>query len=229
MSPRPAGSPPPPANPPFPAGTPGHDHPFSSRAMAAALERDEISERYKIGGHKRRIPWLVVLFAVVLSASVASVLLAVYGAGGDEAAGDAVLHIITVPAGAKVTVDGQVLAEPTPTTIRGARGKRFLFGFELPRYQREEQEFVVPEQGGEHQVVARLDPMVVKLTVESTPTGAEVFVGGNSVGRTPLELPGLDPQSTTSIELRLKGYRPVRQSLDWSQETEQHLVIPLAP
>ena len=159
---------------------------------------------------------------------MAAILLAIYGTGEESGAdGVAVLHIISVPPGAAVKVDGEVLAQHAPTSIRGAPGKRFLFSFDLPRYQHEDQEFVVPEQGGEHQVVARLDPMVVKLFVRSEPDGAEVFVGGNSVGRTPLVLPGLDPQSTTSIEVRLKGYRPVRQALDWSKQIEQTIDIRL--
>jgi PEGA domain-containing protein len=78
-------------------------------------------------------------------------------------------------------------------------------------------------------VVARLDPIVVKLWVESKPAGAEVFIGGTSAGRTPLDLSGLDPQTTRSIEVRLRGYRPVRRTLDWSQETEKRLVFELEP
>jgi len=201
---------------------------FSTRAMAAALERDEIPEHYKIRRGRQPTTWLIGLFAVVLAVAVAGALIAIYGTGSDdEAAGDAVLQLISIPAGAAVTVDGQLLAQRTPTTIRGARGKRYLFGFELPRYQHDDQEFIVPEQGAEHQVVARLDPMIVKLTIESVPPGAEVFLGGNSVGRTPLVLPGLDPQTTKFVELRLKGYRPVRQLLDWSTKTDQRLVVPL--
>jgi serine/threonine protein kinase len=219
-------------SPPGP-GFPGPAMPaqdFSTRAMAAALERDEIPDQYKIRRRSQPTPWLIGLGALILSAAVAAMLLAIYGTGGGEAAGgDAVLRLISIPPGATVTVDGQALAERTPTAIRGAPGERLLVGFELARFQREEQEFIVPAEGGEHQVVARLDPVVVKLTIESQPPGAEVFIGGNSVGRTPLQLPGLDPQSTTSIELRLKGHRPVRQTIDWSEKTEQRLLIPLTP
>ncbi|HWM85737.1 MAG TPA: protein kinase [Kofleriaceae bacterium] len=213
------------AGPPMPAAV---QQSFSTRAMAAALERDEIPDHYKIRRSKQPTPWLIGLSAFILSATVAAVLLAIYGTGESGAGeGDAVLHIVSIPAGARVTVDGQTLPEPTPTAIRGAPGLRLLIAFELPRYQREEQEFVVPDQGDEHQVIARLDPMVVKLIVESEPSGAEVFIGGNSVGRTPLELPGLDPQSTTSVELRLKGYRPVRQALQWTSDSEERLLIRL--
>jgi len=206
----------------LPAGQGG----FSTRAIVAELERDEIPAQYRIGRGRQPAHWLIALLAIVLAAAVAAALLAIYGTG-EEAPGDAVVHLISVPQGAKVTVDGQTLPEPTPTTIRAARGRRLVIGFELPRYQREELQFTVPEKVNQPQVVERLEPIVVKLTIESTPSGAEVFIGGNSVGRTPLELPGLDPQTATSIELRLKGHRPVRQTLDWSQKTEQRLVVPL--
>jgi serine/threonine protein kinase len=213
----------------FPGGgMPDPQNSFSTRAMVAALERDEIPDHYKIRRRKQPTAWLIGLSALVLSTSVAGLLIAIYGTGDSEAGGDdAVLQLISVPSGATVTVDGQVLSAQTPTAIHGAPGKRFVIRFEKARYQREEQEFVVPDQGDVHRVVARLDPMVVRLSVESEPTGAEVFIGGNSVGRTPLELPGLDPQTTTSIELRLKGYRPVRQQLDWSQKTDAQLSIKL--
>jgi eukaryotic-like serine/threonine-protein kinase len=210
-------------------GMPSSPEAFSTRAMVAALDRDEIPEQYKIRRRSKHMPWLIGLFAFVISASVAAMLLAIYGTGENGASdgGDSTLQLISIPAGATVTMDGQPLPGRTPLSVHAAPGQRLVFGFELRQYQREEQEFVVPELGGEHQVVARLDPMGVKLLVESVPSGAEVFIGGNSVGRTPLELPGLDPQSTTSIELRLKGYRPARQDLDWSDKLEQHLVVPL--
>ncbi len=202
--------------------------PFSTRAMVAALERDEIPEHYKISRRSQPTPWIIGLLALILSASVAITLLAIYGTGENEAGGtDAVLELISIPPGAKVTVDGKELPSPTPTQIRGAPGARFLLRFDLPHYQRDEQEFVVPEQGDVHQVIARLDANVVKLSIDSVPQGAEVFIGGNSVGRTPLELPGLDPQLTTSIELRLKGFRPVRQPLDWANKSEERLTVEL--
>ncbi len=212
-----------PAMPAMPAS-----QPFSTRAMVAALERDEIPEHYKIGRRTQPTPWIIGLLALILSASVAITLLAIYGTGESDAGGtDAVLELISIPPGAVVSVDGKELPSPTPTQIRGAPGARVLLRFELPHYQRDEQEFVVPEQGDVHQVIARLDANVVKLSVDSVPQGAEVFIGGNSVGRTPLELPGLDPQSTTSIELRLKGFRPVRQPLDWANKSEERVVVEL--
>jgi serine/threonine protein kinase len=218
----------PPPEPAFPVPAMPAPQPFSTRALVAALERDEIPDHYKIGRRTQPTPWIIGLLALILSATVAVTLLAIYGTGeSDAAGGDAVVELISIPPGAKVTVDGEVLPSPTPTEIRGAPGARFLLRFELPHHQVDEEEFVVPEQGDVHQVVARLDANVVKLSVDSVPQGAEVFIGGNSVGRTPVTLPGLDPQSTTSIEVRLRGFRPVRQPLDWASKAEERLVIEL--
>ncbi len=164
-------------------------------------------------GARQPTPWIIGFLALILSATVAITLLAIYGTGESDAGGaDAVLELISIPPGAKVTVDGKVLPSPTPTEIRGAPGARFLLRFELPRYQQEEQEFVVPEQGDVHQVVARLDPSVVKLSIDSVPQGAEVFIGGNSVGRTPLELPGLDPQFDDVDRATPQGLPPGAQA-----------------
>ena len=137
--------------------------------------------------------------------------------------------MVSSPPGASVTVDGRQLDQVTPTSFVGQTGQTYLIRLDLPRHQRWEREHIVPDEGGQQRVVARLDPIVVKLWVESKPPGAEVFIGGTSAGRTPLDLSGLDPQTTRSIEVRLKGFRPVRRTLDWSQETEKRLVFELEP
>ena len=121
------------------------------------------------------------------------------------------------------------LDAPTPVTFQGKAGVTYLIRLDLPRHQRWEREHVVPPEGGEQKVVARLDPIVVKLWVETAPEGADVFINGTPVGRTPIELAGLDPQTTKTVEVRLKGYRPVRRTLDWSRETEKRLSFELEP
>jgi len=231
------GPPPPQALPsPFPFPTspgaqmPTGSGPFITRQIQSSLDVDEIPDKYKIRRHTQVNPIWIAAGALVLAAVVAGVLIAIYG-GSDEQddAVTALIEVVSSPPGATVTVDGNKLDAVTPTSFEGKTGQTYLIRLDLPRHQRWERETRIPEEGGQQRVVARLDPIVVKLWVESTPPGAEVFIGGTSAGRTPLDLSGLDPQTTRSIEVRLKGYRPVRRTLDWSQETEKRLVFELEP
>ena len=237
-----AGPPPPQAASPFPfppvppgaqfpfGAMPSGSGPFTTRQIQTSLELDEIPDKYKIRRHTQVNPIWIAAGALVLAAVVAAVLIAIYG-GTDEDSepASALIEVVSSPPGASVTVDGRQLDQVTPTSFVGQTGQTYLIRLDLPRHQRWEREHIVPDEGGQQRVVARLDPIVVKLWVESKPPGAEVFIGGTSAGRTPLDLSGLDPQTTRSIEVRLKGFRPVRRTLDWSQETEKRLVFELEP
>ncbi|HLU66149.1 MAG TPA: PEGA domain-containing protein [Kofleriaceae bacterium] len=217
---------------PFLPGTPppGPGQAFATRQLQASLELDEIPDKFKIRRRAQISPIWIAAGAAVLAATVAGILIAIYGGGSGEASrGEATVKVVSSPQGAVVTVDGEQLPDPTPTSFQGKPGQKYLIRLDLPRYQRWEREHLVPADGREGTVVARLDPIVVKVKVTSTPPGAEVFIGGTSVGRTPLELGGLDPQTSRSIEVRLKGYRPVRRILDWSRETEKDLLFELEP
>ena len=46
------------------------------------------------------------------------------------------------------------------------------------------------------------------LTVQSTPSGAELIINGRSSGATPMTVSELPPNESVEIELRLRGYKP---------------------
>jgi hypothetical protein len=132
------------------------------------------------------------------------------------------IEIVSSPEGAIVSVDGEKLGEKTPTRFDHAEaGRTYLIAVDLDRHQRWEREASVPVEGGEIKLIARLELLRVTLKVQSDPPGAEVFVNGKSMGRTPVELPGLDPATTKVIELRKKGYRPVRRTLEWKKDEQE--------
>jgi hypothetical protein len=62
------------------------------------------------------------------------------------------------------------------------------------------------------------------LRIVSTPAGADVYVGGSLRGRTPLELPELDPATATEVEVRLKDYAPQRKPVTWTDEQREQTV-----
>ncbi|HUS68276.1 MAG TPA: serine/threonine-protein kinase [Kofleriaceae bacterium] len=222
----------PPMGAPYPTPGPGPlSGPFTTRQIQNSLDVDEIPDKYKIRRRAQVSPLLIAVGAFVLAAAVAGILIAIYGPSDETPAGgaDSAIEIVSTPPGASVTVDGKPLDAPTPVTFQGKAGVSYLIRLDLPRHQRWEREHVVPPEGGAQKVVARLDPIVVKLWVETAPEGADVFINGTPVGRTPIELAGLDPQTTRTVEVRLKGYRPVRRTLDWSRETEKRLSFELEP
>ncbi len=61
-----------------------------------------------------------------------------------------------------------------------------------------------------------------KLRVESEPAGAEVFINGKSVGRAPLDVPGLPLDEDLTVRIELSGHEPfmapVRLSAARSQQ-----------
>ncbi|MCL1856585.1 MAG: PEGA domain-containing protein [Kiritimatiellaeota bacterium] len=77
-------------------------------------------------------------------------------------------------------------------------------------------------------VVVPLTSETATLHVESTPAGAEVLVGGDSVGVTPIEV-GRIPSGEFTIELRLDGYQVYRKTLQMSSGDEDTLSAELVP
>ncbi len=204
---------------PFPTGPP----PSSFSRQLAALEIDEIPDAFKLG-RSREGSWLLrgALAAICI---IGGVILGVTLLGGSDSKAEAKIRFESIPQGAVVTVDGNQLADPTPVVFSGARpGKRYRVSFALQGYHPKTQDVLVPENGGEVTSLVLLERIEVKLIVTSSPK-ADVFVDSVRKGMTPLEVSFLDPPKT--VELRLKGYQPERRSLDWSNQTEITLDIPM--
>jgi hypothetical protein len=78
-------------------------------------------------------------------------------------------------------------------------------------------------------VIASLKPILGKLTVGSTPSGADVFLNNRPVGRTPLTLANVDPFVDTRIEVRQRGHKPAVEVVTWEPPYERTLNVVLAP
>jgi len=115
------------------------------------------------------------------------------------------LQVSSTPSGAKVYVDGSLRGQ-TPLTLSLAPGfhdvELRMAGYEPYRAR------VQVKSGQTTRVSARLVPVprtgVLKL--DSNPPGAEVYLNGALIGRTPMQI-SLD-EGTYDIELRLDGYMP---------------------
>jgi hypothetical protein len=61
------------------------------------------------------------------------------------------------------------------------------------------------------------------------PPGADVYINGQLKGRTPVAIGDLDPDTTRTVELRLRDHAPEIRPLDWSQTSELDLEVRLRP
>mgnify|MGYP002139134665 CR=1 FL=1 len=66
-----------------------------------------------------------------------------------------------------------------------------------------------------------------QLTLDSEPSGAQVFVDKQPKGVTPLVLRDLPLSKEVKVELRLSGYKHTRKRIKWRGKTSLEVVIPL--
>ncbi|WP_456444850.1 PEGA domain-containing protein [Oceanithermus sp.] len=117
------------------------------------------------------------------------------------------LAIESSPGGAKVFIDGAYRGR-TPLVLELRPG---MHDVELRLEGYEPYRARVQVRAGQ---TTRLSPRLVRtvrtgtLFVDSSPQGAQVYVDGDPVGRTPVQL-ALD-EGTHDVELRLEGYEPYR-------------------
>jgi hypothetical protein len=70
----------------------------------------------------------------------------------------------------------------------------------------------------------------VTFTLESTPAGAEVWVDGRALGKTPVTSDPITAGAEVLVESRLAGHQPIRQKLTLREDRRLHWSFrPLAP
>jgi len=132
------------------------------------------------------------------------------------------------PPGADIIFDNERLTERTPYTMKGVTiGTRHDIRIELARYQPYIDTIDVPRSGREVPVLALLKQVTGKMRILTRPDGAEIWLDGRNIGRTPKTLEGLDMGQTKHLELRLKDYQPHIQDLTWPADGKIDLDIPL--
>ncbi|MGJ3241666.1 MAG: SUMF1/EgtB/PvdO family nonheme iron enzyme [Opitutales bacterium] len=65
-----------------------------------------------------------------------------------------------------------------------------------------------------------LEPLPAKVRVESQPAGAEVWLDGEVVGRTPLVLDAVEPGVLKQIRVGMKGYRTIAQDITFKPNAD---------
>jgi hypothetical protein len=177
----------------------------------------------------RRMPWRRIALgggaACIVAAAVA---LAVAWATRPPPPPEfASIEIISIPPGARLSVDGRD-AGTTPVTLdRLPIGSRLKMRIDLDRHEPWERSDAVGANGGK--IIASLKPILGELVVDGTPLGAEVFLNNKSIGVLPLRKGDMDPYADGVVEVRKVGFKPVRRPFTWSGDRRVELRVELLP
>ncbi len=127
------------------------------------------------------------------------------GKPGSEPAGDGAGQLVTSePPGAQVELAGKPVGT-TPVRIPGlAAGKTYDLRLTLQGFQEVRQKIKVADDN--KAVEIKLAPIERQVEIASVPKGADVFVDGKRVGRTPWIIRKFEPNKPLKIELRRPGF-----------------------
>lgn len=92
------------------------------------------------------------------------------------------IYVRSTPSGASIYIDGD-LKGTTPTLLQGVIIGQHTISLSLPNHKTEQYDVTVKE-GETHDINAKLSD-IAKMTINSTPSNAELIVDGKSVGFTP--------------------------------------------
>jgi len=120
------------------------------------------------------------------------------------------LALTTDPAHAEVTVDGKN-AGTTPLTLRDLTPGKHELDIRAPRYLPKTLNVEIEGLDRTKSLNVALAPAWGQVTVTSAPEGAEVSIGGETRGVTPLTTELL--ASGEEVQVALSGYKPWKQTL----------------
>jgi PEGA domain len=141
---------------------------------------------------------------------------------------DAHLVVRSEPAGADATVGGTHLGR-TPAEIDLPSGIAHEVVLSAPGYKNWTRA-VFADPGHKLSVIARLEPILVRVSVQGDPADAELFVDGVARGKAPLvfELSATDHR----IEVRKEGFQPFKTMVSPAanlDRTVQYRLVPARP
>ncbi|MGF1465335.1 MAG: PEGA domain-containing protein [Sandaracinaceae bacterium] len=151
------------------------------------------------------LPWAVAALAMAAAVAAITVAYRVISARAPS------LEVLSVPDGAAVYLSGASLGEVTPTHIPdvGEEGETVAVEVHLDGF-RPYRESVTLHAGTNRQVFM-LQPLRLRLHVETVPSGCQVYVDGVLRGRAPLDVDGLSPGEEVELRAIQEGYWPARR------------------
>jgi formylglycine-generating enzyme required for sulfatase activity len=143
----------------------------------------------------------------------------------DLGAPDARLSVRSQPSGAEVTIAGEFRGR-TPLAVKLPAGAAYDVLVTRAGH-RTWQRRLNADAGAELALDARLEPILVALTVRGQPADAEVFIDGVSRGRTPLKLDALAMRQR--LEVRKTGLQTFTSDVDLTAGLARTIEYALLP
>jgi len=120
------------------------------------------------------------------------------------------LEIASDPLGAAVCINGKEMGK-TPLKVDTIAEGQYTIAMRLKNFKDWTQRIQI-QSGQLSEVKSKLEVIPGQLMVQSTPSGAQVYVGRALAGPTPLLLENVPPGSV-NVEMRLEGYAPWTQDI----------------
>ncbi len=140
----------------------------------------------------------------------------------------ALVRITSEPAGAQVMLDSRDAGVTPLEQIELEAGRSHLISLSQDRYQSMDTTLFV-EAGLSYELNFPMNRLSSRLTVTSNPPGAMVYLDGQQLQATPLEIPELTPDMQHLVSLRLTGYLPADTTFTAWAGDQYQLNIALQP
>jgi formylglycine-generating enzyme required for sulfatase activity len=114
------------------------------------------------------------------------------------------LSVVSIPAGAKVMIDGQGHGATPLAAVKLRPGKHSITVM-ADRYLNYQSDVRIDGGGAEQELTVKLTPAWALVKIGSIPAGAEVLIDGRTVGKTPLTTEVL--QGAHDLQISLPGYK----------------------
>jgi tetratricopeptide (TPR) repeat protein/predicted Ser/Thr protein kinase len=119
------------------------------------------------------------------------------------------LEIVSEPAGARVTVNGEDFVSPYSSELQAGTHNIAIY---LKGYHAKKDK-VNLEAGETLKMTTVLEPSSGGVSITSKPSGAKVFLNGQEKGETPVKISGLEIKKH-SLKLKKEGYKPHQQAFE---------------
>jgi tRNA A-37 threonylcarbamoyl transferase component Bud32 len=209
-----------------PAGTSGVRVDATGRVV---LPREDSTVPVVTEGTPREHGRLVLVWATVATALllVAASVAALRWRGRAESAAGALLVITTQPPGARVTLDGHALTEPTPTALRGLGAGPHEVALAHEGFGAVERR-VTLEPGGRSALDVTLPPRSRRVDVITVPAGAALWVDGQLAPTPTPTTVTLTDDDFHELRAELAGYESALRAVK-PEDREGALTLELTP
>lgn len=140
--------------------------------------------------------------------------------------GWAEIRVETLPTGARISVDNTPRGE-TPLSLKLSLGPHEL-KISAENYKTWTKQLLVQRDQPQMLDTIHLQPADGTLTLKSTPSGANVTVGGTFIGQTPVDIP-LQPDVKHKLVISKAGYNKVERTVQVATAGTEEISLELVP